>query len=124
LKVFLNPKAGLVAAGVSCALAYLFFGNSGLAGMALGLFGSAFGLFGWWLTIRLLEKESHTGKRGSMGGPFWVLFGFFIKMPLFFATAFLARRIGAHAVPCFLGGLGLVYFSLVGWSIARNAETT
>lgn len=107
--------AGLLALGV----AYLISGMLGLAGMALGLFGTAFSVIALWGVVRMCGNAAPAGAAPRLGA-FVTVLAFLVKLPVFILLGMLAQHLGGAAVPCFLLGLGLVYFALVGWALAAS----
>ena len=95
---------------------FIFGGVKGLEGGVLGTAGSLFNLGAWWAVIRLMTSYIHAPKPETRG-TIIVLTAFLIKLPLFAAMALLANRLGGPALPCFVAGVALVYFSLVGWAL-------
>lgn len=115
------PKAfwliSVVLLALTLSLCFWLGHVKGLEGAILGVAGSLFNLAAWWAVIRLMAgyvNAPQPEKRGT----FIVLTAFLIKLPLFAAMAILANRIGGPALPCFLAGVALVYFDLVGWALA------
>ncbi len=106
---------GVVALGI----AYLISGILGLAGMALGLFGTAFSVVALWGVVRMCGRAAPEGAAPRLGA-FVTVLAFLVKLPVFIVLGMLAQRLGGAAVPCFLLGLGLVYFGLVGWALASS----
>jgi len=97
-------------------------GTTGLQGMALGLIATTITVGGWWLAIsQVSELSKSEGAKGS-GGTFWVVLAFLLKLPVFFVLGFVAQRIGGNAVPCFLGGLGLVYLAMIVWALCKSTQ--
>jgi len=107
---------------VALIASYLMRGETGLQGMALGLIATTITVGGWWLAISQVAILSKSAEPRMSGGTFWVVLTFFLKLPVFFILGFLAQRIGGNAVPCFLGGLGLVYLALIGWALHNSAH--
>ncbi len=91
----------------------------GLAGFGLGVAGSFLNMFFTWQVLELFKKSAEAAPPPRMGAILTVL-AFLIKLPLFVACGLLARHLGGGAVPCFLGGVALVYFCAVGWALARR----
>ncbi len=96
---------------------FVFGGAKGLEGAALGAGGSVFNLGAWGAVIRLMAAYLHA-PQPERRGTLIVVTAFLIKLPLFAAMAILANRLGGPALPCFLAGVALVYFALVGWALA------
>ena len=92
-------------------------GVRGFEGCTLGSVGSLFNLAAWWAVIRLMASYIHA-PQPEKRGTFIVVTAFLIKLPLFAAMALLANRLGGPALPCFVAGVALVYFGLVGWALA------
>ena len=118
MKRFIWPAIGAAAAALVVG-AYLFGGVSGLQGAALGLCATGFSIGALWWIIRL-STGSEAGPKRTPVGTSLVVLAFFVKLPLFLALGTLAHRIGGHAPGCFLLGLALVYFALVGWALAQS----
>ena len=98
---------------------FIFGGVKGLEGGVLGTAGSLFNLGAWWAVIHLMASYIHAPKPETRG-TFIVVTAFLIKLPLFATMALLANRLGGPALPCFVAGVALVYFALVGWALARR----
>jgi hypothetical protein len=96
-------------------------GSLGAAGIALGMAATAASLGGWWPAIRMLGSVATVEGAGQskIGGKYVVLI-FLVKLPIFVGLGFLALKLGGAAPPCFLIGLGLVYFWLIGWSLNQE----
>lgn len=99
--------------------AYLLGGMTGLQGALLGLAATGFSIAALWWIIRLSTGGVLGPKRTPVGTTLVVL-AFFVKLPLFIALGTLAHRVGGNAPACFLLGLALVYFALVGWALAQS----
>lgn len=109
-----------ICAGVAALMAsFAFAGTQGLEGMALGISGATFNLWALRAIIGLATANA-TSELGRRKGTLYIVLAFFIKLPLFIALGVTANRVGGPAPSCFLLGLGLVYFGLVGWSLARR----
>jgi hypothetical protein len=118
VKRLIWPLIGVSAAAlVVCAFA--FGGPTALQGALLGLAATGFSIGALWWIIRLSSSGQAGPKRTPVGTTLVVL-AFFVKLPLFIALGALAHRIGGHAPACFLMGLALVYFALVGWALAQS----
>lgn len=117
--LFTKPVWGLAVAALACAGAYFFSGPSGLAGMSLGLFGTAFNMWALGRVVSLLGSAGTEDAPAKLGATLTVL-AFLVKLPLLIGLGFFAQQIGGGAMPCFLAGLGLVYFATVGWAQAKT----
>jgi hypothetical protein len=100
-------------------LCFFVAGMKGVAGFALGLFATAFNNWATWGVIALTGPPPTDEAAVRRRATFTVL-AFLLKLPLWVAFVLLARRIGEGALPCFLGGLALVYFATIGWALARR----
>ena len=109
----------LVVGILSIAVAWIFRGTSGAAGMALGLGGAGFSICALWYLITLIGKTPPDTVRAKTTSALIVL-AFFAKLPFYMIVGMLAHRIGGGADTCFLLGVGLVYFALVGWALAQG----
>jgi hypothetical protein len=107
------------AALLTLTLCYVFGGNTGLAGAALGICGTSLNNAGLWAVITLLGAAGSESAPSRLGATVLVLL-FLIKLPVFLLLAMLSLRIGGAAVPCFLAGLAVVYFSTFWWALARR----
>jgi nitrate/nitrite transporter NarK len=90
-----------------------------LAGLALGMGATGFSLWALWGVVQLLGRSAEVGTPPARGSSLVVL-AFLVKLPLFVALGMLAHRLGGAAPACFLAGLGLVYFALVAWALAKS----
>lgn len=99
--------------------AFLARGGQGAAGMALGLTGTGFSVTALWLLIKQLGKVPADSRR-SKTTSILIVIAFFAKLPLYMVVGILAYRIGGGAPTCFLLGIALVYFALVGWALAQS----
>ncbi len=115
----LNPAIHSIIALIAVGVAYALGGEKGLIGMTLGLFGTGFNLWAMWKVIVLIGKASEVGRPQRVGATLTAL-AFLVKLPLFVALGIVAQRLGGAAPGCFLGGLGLVYSALIGWSLIRD----
>ncbi len=100
-------------------IAYLLRGFDGLFGITLGLVGTLLNLYAMrWATIVLGKsiKEEQMPKGFSVGA----VIAFLLKLPLLIGLGFWANSWGPDAMTCFLIGLLLVYFCLVGWALAEG----
>lgn len=120
----MNPKAPVafwIISGIlfviTPLICLLVGGAKGLEGGLLGEGGSLFNVGAWWAVIHLMATYVHA-PNPERRGTFIVLAAFLIKLPLFAAMALMANRIGGPALGCFLAGVCLVYFDLVGWALA------
>lgn len=110
---------GLAAAtAIAAPLCWLAGGPRGLAGLALGMAATGFSLWALWGVVQLLGRSAEAGAEPSKGSALVVL-AFLVKLPLFVGLGLLAHRLGGSAGACFLVGLGLVYFALVAWALAK-----
>lgn len=91
----------------------------GVFGLSLGFVAAAVNMVGWVLAARWLGGLMKAGAKPG-GGTSLLLLMFFVKLPLLFIAGFLAQSIGTTCLGCFLGGLGLVYFGFVGWSLVQR----
>jgi len=102
-------------------LAAMVGGPLAAVGILLGVVATAVSLAGWWPAIRLLgEVATVEGANHGKIGRTYVVLVFLVKLPIFVGLGFLALKLGGAAPPCFLIGLGLVYFWLIGWSLTRE----
>jgi hypothetical protein len=108
----------LVAISVT-AIAFFAKGLLGAEGMTLGIVGSLINLGALWGIIRLIGTVSTGGPNGKLGA-FLTVLAFLMKMPIFIGMAFAARGLGPSATSCFLFGIALVYFAMIGWVLARR----
>ena len=104
----------------SCVLTSLVFrGPSGAAGMALGVTGAGFSVSVLWLAIKQIGQVGAEGPKASFRSCLLVLV-FFAKLPLYMILGMVAHAIGGGAPTCFLLGVALVYFCLIGWALAQG----
>ena len=87
--------------------------------MALGIVGSLINLSALWGIIRLIGSVSAGGANGKLGA-FLAVLAFLMKMPIFVGMALVAKALGPSATSCFLLGIALVYFAMIGWVLARR----
>lgn len=118
----LDWRVGALAGMLCAVLAGVMAGPKGAAFFALGAAGSAANLLGWHVAIRkwgaaMAEPESPP-KAGF--GALFAVFVFLVKLPVLVGLGLYAGRAGGVALPCFLWGLGLVYFALAGWAFAKS----
>ena len=104
---------------VATILAFAFKGRIGAEGMALGIVGSLINLGALWGIIRLIGSVVTDNATGKLGA-FLTVLAFLMKMPIFVGMAFAARALGPSATSCFLLGIALVYFAMIGWVLARR----
>jgi hypothetical protein len=90
-----------------------------MIGMAVGLCGTSFNLWAWWACIGLLSQVPEKHRFAKLASAF-VVVAFFAKIPLLVALWLFAKHVGDPAPGFFLLGLGLVYSTLVGWSLASR----
>lgn len=107
-----------VAAAVALTLSALQGGPDGLAGMALGLGSVSFNMWALWRIVRL--TGTNATQETTRPATFLVVLAFFVKLPVYVAAALIAQALGGAAPACFLLGLGLVYFALVGWALTQR----
>jgi len=119
LRPLKNPAVHLIVGLIAIGAAFLIAGPLGAAGFSLGLFGSTFNLGVWHLILGLMAGAGRADAKPGFG-TFLVILAFLVKLPFYVALAFVAHRLGGPAVPCFLLGVGLVYFALVGWALASS----
>ncbi len=108
--------SAIVVGEITCAS---LFGWKGFAGMAIGLGATWFNSWALWAIIKLLgatAKESQSTK----GGVVLIVTAFLLKLPILIGLGLFTRMIGGQALPCFVAGLGMVYFALIGWACAHS----
>lgn len=117
-------RAARLFSAVLCASALIVFGcyelagNKAATGMACGIFGSILNIWGLRGIINLAGLNRT--EKGFRFGSFLIVLVFFMKLPVFVLLAKYTQSVGQPATAYFLGGIGLVYFALVGWSIAQR----
>jgi hypothetical protein len=110
----------LFAAGIAIILATAAIGGLWAgAGMTLGLAGTAFNCWALWRVVSLLGAVGNDQPPPRLGAVLTV-FVFLLKLPLLIALGLFAQTLPYPAMPCFLGGIGLVYFALVGWAQVKR----
>jgi hypothetical protein len=87
-------------------------------GAAAGLAFAAGNLWIWWKLIRAASAPS-AGSRAVRSAVLIVVL-FLLKLPAFVLLATWIHSLPAPAEKGFLVGLGMVYFALVGWALARR----
>ena len=127
MKFSVRLAVAIIAAGLVPSL--IFGGPKGLGGMAAGILAGGLSLYAWWSAIQLLGRvaaesaEQESQKGSNRFGTAYVIILFLVKAPIFVGLGYLAHRVGGATMPCFIAGIGLVYFSLIGWgaSTAHSA---
>ncbi len=121
-KKILAAASGLAAIGIAFATSQ----KAGI-GMALGIGGATFNLWAIWLMTgalgRLMKDPSEDFKietKKAKIASVLIVLAFFSKLPIFLSFAIITRRVGPPALTCFLVGVGLVYFALIGWTLAKS----
>lgn len=95
--------------------------GGGLGGglFLLGLLTTALFVFASWQVVLLFSSQVKQGVR-----PVPTMVSFFIalgfKIPIFVVLGFYIRNLEFHLQVCFLLGLVVVYFWLVGWAVNRQ----
>lgn len=110
---------GILVATAATAIAFFARGLIGAEGMALGIAGSLINLGALWGIIRLIGSISAGSENGKLGA-FLTVLAFLMKMPVFVGMAFAAKALGPTSTSCFLVGIALVYFAMIGWVLARR----
>ncbi len=95
-----------------------FGGWRGCLGITLGLGATWFNCWALWMLIGFMGRAVE-GSGSSKGLTALVILAFLFKLPLLIGLGLLTRFLGGVAFPCFVSGLGMVYFGLVGWAVAR-----
>jgi len=117
---FTDWRIGLTVGLIATLICYFVAGPKGATGMALGIFGTSFSMLALLGIIRLAEKvAAHPGAdvQPSFGSSLAVL-AFLVKLPVVVGLGMYAQSLGTVPMNCFLWGLGLVYFAMVGWAQA------
>jgi hypothetical protein len=94
-------------------------GWRGLAGMAIGISGTWVNAWILWQAVTAFGNHMGDTPQSSRRARFATV-GFLLKLPILVGLGLLARMIGGAALPCFVAGLGMVYFGLVGWARAHT----
>ena len=94
-------------------------GDTGLAGMAIGLAGVSFNVWALWGMVRYIGR-TFANERTTKLGTFVIMLLFFMKLPILIGLVLVTRRLGGAAPSCFLGGLALVYSTLIGWAVVER----
>lgn len=102
-----------------CVISYFLAGRTALIGMALGLATTAALFVGQWLGISLAGKEISQTQTSGRSGVF-VAIGVLLSLPISVIGGQIAQMVGGAAPGYFLWGLGLVYFALIGWALAKS----
>ena len=122
MKVFIVKwewQIAVAAIAVALVISGLRFGWQGLTGMTLGIAAT-------WLNLWVLSRVTWLlgayvrGSQSPKGGANFIITAFLLKLPVFIALGLFARMIGGYCLPCFLTGLGMVYFGLIGWACAHS----
>lgn len=119
MKVFGDLRFWLVIALLAFVPAYSYGGPNGATGLLLGLSGTGFSIFALWLMTGLLGKMAGQNQPPK-AGTILILLSFFVKLPILVGFGLLSQRLGGAAPTCFLSGLALVYFAMVGWALAKS----
>ncbi len=117
--LFLDWRVAVLVIVAAITVSFIFGGTSGGIGMILGIVGSISSALGLYAITWLLGASSADNPPPKSASAL-VVMGFLIKVPIFVICGILAQRIDEQAPNCFLWGLGLVYFSLVGWAVAKS----
>lgn len=104
---------------LGAALCYTISGTHGLFGFLLGLGATGYDIVALWFLIRLWGKWELGQIRPSIGS-LGAVVAFFGKLPVFILMGNVAHSLGEASSNCFLAGLALVYFSLVGWALVQK----
>lgn len=99
--------------------AFALGGWQGGVGMAVGIVGTSFNLWALWRVCALLGAVAEDQPQPKFGSVVTV-FVFLLKLPVLIGLGLAMQRVGGPAMTCFLIGLGMVYFALVGWALARR----
>jgi hypothetical protein len=94
-------------------------GIKGGAGFTFGIIGAAFNLWALKAIIGLGANAAPYPKATKLA-PALIVLAFFAKLPVFIGLGLICSRIGPPSLTCFLIGVALVYFSLVGWALAQS----
>ncbi|MBX3117552.1 MAG: hypothetical protein KF784_00685 [Fimbriimonadaceae bacterium] len=98
---------------------WVFAGWQGGVGMGAGIVGTSFNLWALW-RICIYIGEIAADNPQPRVATFVTIFVFLLKLPILIGLGLAMQRVGGPAMPCFLIGLGMVYFALVGWALARR----
>lgn len=120
---FATPIPTLAVGAGAVSASYFAAGPSAALGMALGLAATGFDVVALWLAIKIGAKAAvQGGSAGRYAG--FVVLAFLLKLPLFVAAVYAAKRIGAWAQFAFGIAIILVYFLLVAWSLCKGRAPT
>ena len=87
--------------------------------MGIGVGATWFNTWALWAMIGLLGNAVRESK-SAKGGTALIVTAFMVKLPILVGLGLLTRMIGGASLPCFVAGLGMVYFALIGWACARS----
>jgi hypothetical protein len=118
-RIACDPRSYAFIAIIAVAVAFGFRGITGGEGMALGLAGAGFSVTALWMIIKQLGRSAADSRRAKFAAIITVI-AFFAKLPIYMLLGMIAHAIGGGAPTCFLLGVGLVYFALVGWALAQS----
>lgn len=122
MKEFLTrwgPTLCISALLIAEVLSAFFGGWRGSVGITLGVGATWFNCWALWMLIGFMGRAVE-GSGSSKGLTALVILAFLFKLPLLIGLGLLTRFLGGAAFPCFVSGLGMVYFGLVGWAVART----
>jgi len=95
------------------------FGWKGFVGMGIGLGATWFNSWALWAIVGVLGNAARQSQ-STKGGTALIVTAFLLKLPILVGLGLLMRMIGGPALPCFVAGLGMVYFALIGWACAHS----
>ena len=99
-------------------VAFWLGGSSAAIGFSFGSLAVAFNLVVLRFTVALFGQS--LGESKKRAGSTFLILAFFLKLPLYVFAGWYVNRIGNNAPPCFLGGVALVYFVMVWWSLTQR----
>jgi len=114
-----GTRIAVLAGSIAIAISVARFGWRGGVGLAAGIVAAWTHLWLLWRIISTLgeaSKEQPVVKQGTG----MIVLGFFLQLPIFGLLGIGASRLGPSALSCFVAGVGMVYFGLVGWAVART----
>lgn len=94
-------------------------GWRGSAGLAMGIAATWFGSWALWAVLGVVGDAVRQAPVVRTGTTVIVM-AFLLKLPVLIGMGFLSHKLGGAAFTCFLAGLGMVYFAVVGWAVART----
>lgn len=121
-QLFQSKAAFVVAATAGLAACAATGGPNAMIGFGLGVFGAGFNILAmrWVVGLAADYAASPNASPKPTKMTMLIVMAFFVKLPVFVGLGLYSKTLGNVALPCFLWGIGLVYFALVGWATATS----